>query len=276
MSWFLDAGLVSGGVGLVSGWFVPSVVARLPEPKPDPEPDDGSDGASGAGVLEPAENEADFARPVDEPKELYAELARLPGLRWKLAATCALAAGLLGARLGWTPALLFVLYLVPVCVALALVDWRTRYLPTRLIAPSYLVVAVLVVVASVVDSDWEALRGSAIGWVGSFAFFFVMWFLSPRSMAYGDVRLAGLLGMAVGWVGLAQLVLAMTTSFLLLAIGGIVLSLTRVFHRRHMPFGPFLVVGAFLGLTFPLALLAVYEGVVGTISAAILAVVGGS
>ena len=38
------------------------------------------------------------------------------------------------------PALLFLLYLVPVGVALAVVDWRTRFLPTRLIAPSYVVV----------------------------------------------------------------------------------------------------------------------------------------
>ena len=244
MTWNLAPALVAAVWGAASGAVLPRVIARLPEPDPDP--------------LEPAADEADFVRPVDAPKELYVDLARLPGLAWKLAVVCAVLAGVTGARIGWSPALLFLAYLVPVGVALALVDWRTRYLPTRLIAPSYVVVGVLVLLASVLTQDWLSLRSSAIGWVGCFAVFFVLWFISPGSLAYGDVRLAGLLGLAVGWLGLAQLVLGMFTSFLLLAVGGIVLSLARVFHRRHMPFGPFLLAGAFLGAVFPLQLLTAY------------------
>jgi leader peptidase (prepilin peptidase) / N-methyltransferase len=271
VTWSLDSAVVAAGIGLVSGWFVPALIARLPEPEPDPVP--GSDGAVD-GLL-PAENEAEFSRPVDEPKELYTDLARLPGLPWKMALTCAVAAGLVGARLGWTPALGFLLYLVPVAVALAVVDWRTRYLPSRLIVPSYAVVAVLVTVASLLNGpDWLSLRDSAIGWVGSFVVFFVMWFVTPRSMAYGDVRLAGLLGMSLGWLGLAQVVLAMFTSFLLLAVGGVVLSVVRVFHSRHVPFGPFLVVGAFLAVTFPLQLLTAYAGVVNGLTSLVVGVLG--
>jgi leader peptidase (prepilin peptidase)/N-methyltransferase len=244
VTWNLAPALVAAAWGAASGAVLPRIIARLPEPEPDP--------------LEPADDEADFARPVDDPKEPYVDLARLPGLAWKLAVVSAVLAGLAGARIGWSPALLFLGYLVPVGVALALVDWRTRYLPTRLIAPSYVVVGVLVLLGSVLTQDWLSLRSSAIGWVGCFAVFFVMWFISPGSMAYGDVRLAGLLGLAVGWLGLAQVVLGMFTSFLLLAVGGIVLSLARVFHRRHMPFGPFLLAGAFLGAVFPLQLLTAY------------------
>lgn len=269
MTWNLDTAIVAGLWGLVSGAFLPRVIARLPEPEPDLGPTE--DGAVDG--LVPAENEADFARPVDEPKELYADLARLPGLRWKLALACAVAAGLLGARLGWTPALLFLLYLVPVGVALAVIDWRTRYLPTRLIAPSYVVVGVLVLVASLVEQDWTSLRDAAIGWIGSFLLFFVMWFVTPRAMAYGDVRLSGLLGMALGWLGIGQLVIGMMTSFFLLALGGIVLSVARVFHRKHMPFGPFLVLGAFLGATFPLQILIGYAWVINAVTSLVITVV---
>jgi len=249
VTWYPATALVAGAVGLLTGALMPRVIARLPEPAtvPDDEPD-----------LVPADDEADFARPVDEPKELYRDLAARPGLAWKLGVACAVAAGLLGARVGWHPALLFLVYLVPVCVALSVVDWRTRYLPSRLIVPSYLVVGVLVLVAAMLVRDWRVLELAGIGWLGTFAFYFVLWFVNPRAMAYGDVRLAGLLGMALGAVGVAQLVLGVFTGFVLLGVGGVLLSVLRVFHRRHVPFGPFMVGGAWLALVIPLQLAAAY------------------
>ncbi len=253
MTWFLDTALAAGTVGLVSGGFVPQLVARLPEPAPEPV----------EARLEPAANEAQFSRPVDEPKELYADVAALPGLRWKAALVSGLAGGLLGARIGWHPALLFLLYLVPVCVALSVVDWRTRYLPTRLIAPSYVVVGVLAVLAAALTSDWAALATSVVGWLATFAFFWLLWRLLPAGgMAYGDVRLAGLLGMALGWIGVPQLTLGLYTAFVLGGVVGLLLTLVKVFHHRHSPFGPHLCLGALLGVVFPVQLAAAYGAVV--------------
>jgi leader peptidase (prepilin peptidase) / N-methyltransferase len=265
VTWYPATALVAGAVGLVAGALVPRVIARLPEPDPVPadEPE-----------LVPADDEAHFARPVDEPKELYRDLAALTGLRWKLAAACAVAAGLLGARVGWDPALLFLLYLVPVCVALSVVDWRTRYLPSRLIVPSYLVVGALVLLAALLLRDPGVLATAAIGWLGAFTFYFVLWFVNPRAMAYGDVRLAGLLGMALGAVGIAHLVLGVFTGFVLLGLGGLLLSLLRVFHRKHMPFGPFMVGGAWLAVIIPLQLATAYGWVELTLVSAIGRVVG--
>ncbi len=266
MNWYLLPSLVAAVVGAVAGAFLPRVIARLPEPEPDPEP--GEDGAVDG--LVPAENEADYARPVDEPKELYADLARRPGLAWKLAVATGLASGVVGGRLGWDPALLFLLYLVPVGVALAVIDWRTRYLPSKLILPSYAVVAVLVVLASAIGGDWPELLSSVIGCAGTFGLFFVLWFVAPRAMAFGDVRLSGLLGLALGWLGYAQLVLGIFTAFLLMSLGGLVLALTKTFHKKHVPFGPFLVGGAFLGVVIPLQLLTAYGWVVNGITSAII------
>ena len=266
MTWYLLPALVAAVIGAVAGAFLPRVIERLPEPRPDPEP--GEDGAVDG--LVPAQNEAEFSRPVTEEKELYVDLAGLPGLAWKLAVASGLASGIVGGRLGWTPALLFLLYLVPVGVALAVIDWRTRYLPSRLILPSYAVVAGLVVVASVLGRDWPELLSAAIGCAATFGVFFVMWFVAPRAMAFGDVRLSGLLGMALGWLGYAQLVLGILTAFFLMSIGGILLALTKVFHKKHVPFGPFLVGGAFLGVTFPLQLLTAYAWVINGITSAII------
>ena len=265
MTWYLDTALSAGAVGVVAGAFVPHVIARLPEPVPDPEP--------ALDPLQPAENEAEFSRPLDDPKEPYTEVAALSGLRWNAAVASGLAAGLLGGRVGWDPALLFLLYLTPVCVALSVVDWRTRYLPTRLIAPSYGVVGGLVLLAFAVSSDRDALVHAVVGWLATFGVFFASWFVSPRLVSYGDVRLAGLLGMALGWLGVQQLVLGMYTGFLLGGIGGLLLSAVRVFHHRHVPFGPFMILGAFLGAAFPGQLGAGYGWLVNGVTVAIGALV---
>jgi leader peptidase (prepilin peptidase)/N-methyltransferase len=262
VTWFVDTALAAGAVGLVSGALVPQLIARVPEPAPDPVPD----------LVVPAEGEASYARPLEATKELYADVAALPGLRWRTALVGAVAAGLLGGRTGWDPALSFLLYLVPVCVALAVIDWRTRFLPTRLIAPSYLVVGVLVVVAWLLTGDGPALAMAAIGWVASFLFFFVQWFLFPSGLGYGDVRLSGLLGMALGWLGPVELLLGIFVGFVLGAVGGGLLSLLGVFHRKHYPFGPFMVLGALLGAVFPDEILAGYGWLVQVIGSGLLAV----
>jgi leader peptidase (prepilin peptidase)/N-methyltransferase len=77
-----------------------------------------------------------------------------------------------------------------------------------------------------------------------------MWFIYPRGLGYGDVRLSGLLALTLGWLGPAPLVLGIYTGFLLGGFGGLLLSAVRVFHRRHYPFGPFMVVGAWAGIVF--------------------------
>jgi leader peptidase (prepilin peptidase)/N-methyltransferase len=229
-------------LGLGTGALVPRVVARVPEPDPEPVPE------PVPGDLRAAADEADFARPLDDPKEPYAEVAALPGLWWKCALATAVAAGAMGGRIGWHPILLLLAFLTPVCVALTVVDWRTRFLPTALIAPSYAVAAVLAVLASLLSGDWSALKVSAIGWVATFVVFFVLWFVYPRGLGYGDVRLSGLLAIPLGWIGVAPLVLGIYTGFLLGAVGGMLLSVLKVFHRKHYPFGPFMVVGAWLGI----------------------------
>lgn len=246
VSWFLEAGLAAGAVGLVGGALVPDLIARLPEPEADDD---------------------------EEPKRLYVDVAARLGLRRRTALAGALAAGLLGARIGWDPALLLGLYLVPVCVALAVVDWHTHYLPTRLIAPSYGVVGGLVVLAWLLTGDGTALVRSVLGWLAAFAFFFVQWFVYPRGLGYGDVRLSGLLGMALGWLGAAEVVLGVFGGFVLGALGGGLLTLLRVLPRRHYPFGPFMVLGALLGATFPDELTGGYAAVVQGIADGILAVV---
>lgn len=258
MSWFLDTALVAGGVGLVTGALVPQLIARIPEPDPEPEPEAQSEAQPGnlpGSTAEPdtekdPEKDAVLA-PVEQEeaaKELYVDMAAGPGLRWRTAMATALVSGLVASRVGWAPALAFVLYLAPVGVALAVVDWRTRLLPTKVIAPSYLVMVALALLCALADRDPEPLLRAGLGWLVAGGTFFVLWFVYPRGMGYGDVRLSGLLGISLGYLGWPELLTGVYAGFLLGGVGGLLLSLLRIVERKAYPFGPFMLVGAVVGV----------------------------
>ncbi|MGH3357139.1 MAG: prepilin peptidase [Nocardioidaceae bacterium] len=213
--------LVAGVVGAVGGALGPRVVAALPEP-------------------------ADADDAVD--KISYRRLAAARGLAPAMALAAVVVCLLLAWQLGWSPALPMWLYVGVIGVVLCYIDWRTRLLPTRLIAPSYAIVIALAVLASALSGEWGALLRAGLGWVVAGGLFFLLWFIYPKGMGYGDVRLSGVLGIALGWLGWAELVVGVYAGFLFGALGGGLLALLRVVDRKRYPFGPFMVVGAVVGV----------------------------
>ena len=223
--------LVCAAFGVATGWFVPRLIASLPEPEADPE-----------------EKAGDFPDKVP-----YARLGASPGLAWRCALACGVAAGLLGAVFGWVWALPWLVFLVPVGCALTVVDYVTWYLPARIVAPSYVVVGLLVVVGAIAVGDWRVLVHAAVGWLALGLYYGVLWFISPRVMAYGDVRLGGLIGLALGPLGYGQLILSVLAAGVLGALAFVPLKLlgrtikrdpSKGPLREHLPFGPFLLIGA--------------------------------
>ena len=252
-AWFPLPGLTMAVVGALLGWFVPALIARIPEPEPEKDVQADEAGIAGDGSREPsaeasAQEAAERQAVTAEPKERYKEIAALPGLAWKTALASALTSGLVGARLGWDPALLVWAYLVPIGVALALVDWRTRLLPTKVIAPSYAVVVALTLLAGVISGDWDSVVRAGWGWLIAGGTFFVLWFVYPRGLGYGDVRLSGLLGISLGYLGWGELLTGVYAGFLLGGVGGLLLSVLRIVDRKAYPFGPFMIVGAVVGV----------------------------
>ena len=183
-----------------------------------------------------------------ETKIPYAELGGHRAAYW-CGGTAAVAGGLLGWKLGFSPVLAAWLALAVAGAVLGYIDARTRYLPSPIIWPSYLVVGLLLVVGSAASGEWGALRRAAIAGVVGFGVFYLMWFAFPRGVGFGDVRLSGLLSMTLGWLGWGELVTGLYGGFFLGAVLGIVLLLAKVFTRKQMfPFGPFMLVGAVVGV----------------------------
>lgn len=219
MSEELVAAAVAAVAAAAAGSRLPAVLAWLPEP------------------TEPA---------ADKPR--YADLARIRGLGVWSAVVAGAAAAAVGAALGLDAGLPAWTYLCAAGVALSFIDWRTKLLPVRLVIPSYVVVAGCLLIAAGATSDWSSLTRAAIGWVATFAVFALMWLVYPKGLGYGDVRLSGVLGMALAWLGWPELVLGIYAAFLLGGIVGVVLSALKVVDRRGYPFGPFLMLGAWLAV----------------------------
>ena len=133
-------------------------------------------------------------------------------------------------------------------MALAIIDWRTRLLPTRVIAPTYVVLIALVLVCAAITRDTDDLVRAGWGWLVSGGLFLALWLVHPRGLGYGDVRLSGVLGIALGYLGWGPLLVGVYAGFLLGGVGGGLLSLARVVERRAIPFGPFMLVGALVGV----------------------------
>jgi leader peptidase (prepilin peptidase)/N-methyltransferase len=179
----------------------------------------------------------------------YAELGRRPGLPWKLAVAGGVAGAAIGWRLDYDPIALAWVYLAAVGVVLGYIDSQTRLLPTRLILPSYLIVAALVVVAFLADesADDDLIR-AGLGLIAMGGFYRLMYAIYPAGMGFGDVRLSGVLGLALGYIGWGALLAGIYAGFLLGGVGGTVLAIFRVADRKRYPFGPFMLLGALVGL----------------------------
>ena len=154
-------------------------------------------------------------------------------------------------RLGTDAALPAYLYLVAVGVALALIDLDVHRLPDALTLPSYPVALVLLGAAAVAEGDWQALLRAVIGGVAAYGFYFAVWFAYPAGMGFGDVKLAGVIGIYLGWMSYGVLVTGLFLGFLLGAVISIGLVLLAGAGRKtRVPFGPFMLAGTYLGILF--------------------------
>jgi leader peptidase (prepilin peptidase)/N-methyltransferase len=141
-------------------------------------------------------------------------------------------------------------YLAAIGVALALIDIDTHRLPNVIVLPSYPVLAVLLAAASVASGDGGALARAGLGAATLLGFYLVITLVYPAGMGWGDVKLAGLLGGVLGYLGWAELLVGGFAGFLFGAVAGIVVIATgRGTRRSALPFGPFMILGAAAGIT---------------------------
>jgi len=257
--------LLCGGFGLLLGSFLNVVVARVP---------------AGESVAAPPSNCPRCSAPI-APRD------NIPVLSWlvlrgrgrccgepisvryplvELSTTLAFGAvavwvgrsagssswPLRGDRLPTLPAvlaLLALLYLVAVSLALALIDIDVKRLPVVIVVPSWWICAALLAGSALLAGNRPAALRTLAGGLLLWVVYRLLHQIHPAGMAYGDVRLAGLIGMYLAWLGWMPLAVGAFAGFLFGSLGGaVVLALGGGGLRTKIPYGPYMLAGTWFGL----------------------------
>jgi len=183
-----------------------------------------------------------------------------------------------GARYGWGWEVLPPLVLIVALVSLSMIDMYVYRLPDRLVFPSLAVSALVVVVAAFGIDRPAAIGRAAVGMALYFVILLIAHLISPRGMGFGDVKLALLLGLHLGWtagslyVGWSPVfrlvVWALLLGCLVGVVGGLSVALLRKGGRQAIedpeavegqptrllghsfPFGPALAAGTLVIMFF--------------------------
>ncbi|GAB2771346.1 hypothetical protein GCM10027039_35780 [Terrabacter koreensis] len=139
-----------------------------------------------------------------------------------------------------------------VAVALAWIDADVHRLPRGLTRPAYPMLVGQLALASLASGDWEALRRAAVAGVVLWAIYFVLALVAAllgSGFGFGDVTLAGLVGLATGYVSVSTTLVASYAAFLLAGLYGVVrLVLRRGTRKDDIAFGPWMLVGLLVAL----------------------------
>ena len=154
----------------------------------------------------------------------------------------------LGDRAGWAALPAYLLF-AWMAVVLVWIDADVHRLPDGIVLPAYPALIALVVVATAGLGQWSALWRALACMAALYAVYFVLAFISPSSLGFGDVKLSGLIGLVLGWLGVPQVVVGSFAGFLVGGLFGLVLLAgRRVGLRSHIAFGPPMLVGAFIAV----------------------------
>jgi leader peptidase (prepilin peptidase)/N-methyltransferase len=131
------------------------------------------------------------------------------------------------------------LVFVTMLTAVTLTDLERRIIPNRVVLPATVVVLAL-------QLAWKPSIEWPLAGLGGALFLFVAALVYPAGMGMGDVKLALLIGVAVGWTVplaiFAGTVAGLVPSVVLFARHG------TAARKMYIPFGPFLAIGGLVGL----------------------------
>ncbi|MGX1770086.1 prepilin peptidase [Dietzia sp. NPDC055343] len=170
------------------------------------------------------------------------------GLHIVLAATGGFGAAYL-AR-GWADLVTFAALAVA-CALLVTIDLAVFRLPDKIVLPMYPVVFGGLLVAAAVYSEWGSLGRAAAAAAVLLAFYFILALINPSGMGLGDVKLSGLLGAFLGWLGWPAVMAGTLAAFVInAAVALVLLAARRVGAKSGIAFGPAMVIGAVLGAAY--------------------------
>jgi leader peptidase (prepilin peptidase) / N-methyltransferase len=207
--------------------------AALPEPRPEPELES-----------EPGDAVAAEAAARPAPPGLEVLLAPVPALLG--IGVC----GSLVSALGLQWALIPFLLLGIGGTALAVIDARLLRLPNKIVLPLYLTGLVGLAAASAPGGHWNRLAVGVACLVLFYGIFYLLHLFGP--MGFGDVKLVGVLGLHLGWLGFQYAYAGILLGTLSAAAGALILLALRrgSWRGSKVAYGPYLLFGAWIAILF--------------------------
>ncbi len=151
--------------------------------------------------------------------------------------------------LGWSWVLPAYLLFIWLTMTLSLTDLDTKLIPNRILLPGTLGATALLGLGSFVEQDGTAFARGLGGGALYFAGLLLVALVARGGFGFGDVKLALVLGVFTAYRSWGVLAVAVFLAFLGGGLVALVLLVTRLRSRKDaIPFGPFLVAGAYLGI----------------------------
>ncbi len=152
-------------------------------------------------------------------------------------------------RFGITAYAVAVLVLMATGVALFMIDLDHQRLPFVITGSAAIGAGLALLTDAVVQGTEPVLRAllSVLAWFGVYG---GIWLATAgRGMGLGDVAVAPVLGLVLGWLGWGPSVVGLMSGFVVGAVVGVALMVSgRAAARSRVPHGPFLLTGAGLAL----------------------------
>lgn len=141
------------------------------------------------------------------------------------------------------------LWFVGVCVTLTITDLDHQRIPNRILGPGLAVALVLLAIGAGFEGEWDAYLRGIGGAAAYFGVMFILAVVARGGLGFGDVKLAALLGLFLGYESWR---LVAVGGALAVLIGGLIAVALLIARRRGrkdaIAFGPSMVAGAFLAL----------------------------
>jgi leader peptidase (prepilin peptidase)/N-methyltransferase len=149
-------------------------------------------------------------------------------------------------RFGPSPVLPAFLLLAALAPVLTVTDLRWRRLPDPLTLPAYpAATALLAAGALAIPGGTRHFLSALAGLAAAWLFFALLAGSHPAGLGWGDVKLSGVLGLYLGWLGAAAVAAGLLGAFVLAALAGLgLIAAGRATRKTQIPFGPFMLASA--------------------------------
>lgn len=141
------------------------------------------------------------------------------------------------------------LMLFVIACRLVAIDIRTHRLPNRIVLPTLAALVVLGVADAIASGESTAMIRAVFGMLILGGFYAALRLLSREGMGGGDVKLAAVIGLILGWHSWQALAVGAASAFLLGALFSVsLMMLRRADGSTRIAFGPWMIIGAILGI----------------------------